>query len=355
MTILDEILQTKNIERAYPSDCGCSGGKGNVRTSKCQCGKCSAKEMQEEEFLGALFRKWFSPSKKSDRPAKPVPPKSKTQNSTSGTAVRSCSIRRPGKATAKCKRPGKIKCPALPNLLCMRGVNGIPFEYLHERRYDRSNRLDRVLRSQKNRQQRFVPATRNALIEFTKNMKRFGMPIKSIITLGSLYCRCIKRRGSDRLSNHSYGEAIDLVGVRWAGTPSFSRVEDTFLTSRNLRDKEQRRLLQRMNACARLSFNLVIDYNYNSAHTNHFHCDMNKATVNSRRGYNLKGKTTLLFVQESLNLLSPNKIRLTGKLDSKTYRALSGFSGESTKALRNSGTLKRVYMELFEKIASGNF
>ncbi len=255
-------------------------------------------------------------------------------------------------ARDKCKNPGSKACAPIPDLLCMRGVNGIPFEYPHKLYWDSANRVNRVVnsKSQLYRQQRFIPETRNALIEFTKNMKRFGMPIKSIFTWGSYYCRCVS--DSNTLSNHSFGEAIDIVGVRWENHQPFSRIEDTLITRRNLNNLEQRRLLIRMNACLRLSFNNVIDY-HRDDHKNHFHCDMNRVRAGGK--YVLDKKNAVNFIQECLSLLLKRSVKISGKLDTQTYAALSQVSGKRIDELKNATVLKNVYIYIFEKIAAGKF
>lgn len=259
--------------------------------------------------------------------------------------ARSCPVNNPGMAKDRCNTPGVLPCPRIPNLLCMRGVDNVPFEYVHSVYRDPQSGLERVKNGEKYREQKFVPATRQALIDFKNNMARFGMPIHTILTLGSLYCRCVSSTQS--LSNHSYGEAIDVAGVRWKSPHPFSRVEDTVVRERNLYDPEQVRLFRRINACLRLSFKNVIDY-HRSDHRDHFHCDLN-------RGGRDNPIPTIKFAQECLSLVLGRKISVTGTMDSATYQALAEFSGLSTDALRNIQTLHGVYRSLFERIASGRF
>ena len=149
------------------------------------------------------------------------------------------------------------------------------------------------------------------------------------------------------MSNHSYGEAIDVAGVRWKSPQSFSRVGDTVVRPTNLYDSEQTRLFRRMDACLRLSFPNVIDY-HDSNHRDHFHCDLN-------RGGSANPRATIRFAQEMLGLVLRKSIRITGSMDTATYQALSEFSGMSTNDLKNISNLNRVYRALFERIAAGNF
>lgn len=258
-----------------------------------------------------------------------------------------CPVNQSGIATDRCISPQK--CPPIPNLLCMKGVGNIPFEYVNETYLDRQSGLERLKSGQKGHTQKFVPNVRDAIIQFTENMARFGMPIHTILTLGSLYCRCIRvnEKNTNSLSNHSYGEAIDVAGVRWKSPQSISRVEDTLVRWRNLNDAEQGRLLRRIGACLRLSFPNVIDY-HRSDHRDHFHCDLN-------RGGRKNPKATINFVQEMLGLLLQRKVSITGEMDVATYRALSDFSGFSTNDLQNMDTLNKVYRAIFEIIAAGKF
>ena len=363
MTILDEIMQTTEMQQRHSPSCHCSGCSKKNHGPNCQCAQCKEKEIEEEYFLGSEFD-WLKPMS-SQKP-------NISKEGTSTTSVvpagsKPCPVKRSVRTRKNCSSRSREKCPRLPNLLCVDSVNGIKLRYLKSTRFDKRHCLKRIRRLLKRHKNRFVPATRNALSKFTRDMKRFKIPVKSLIVLGSRRCRCL--RDTNTLSNHAFGEAIDLAGVIWKRPHRhFSRVKDTLVRSRNLNDLEQRRLIRRINACLRLSFFVVIDYNYNSKHTNHFHCDMNKSTRNSKRGFNLKGRSTLLFVQEALSLVICRKIRQSGKLDSHTLQALSEYSKKiglakkiglkkiNEETLKDSDkVLRQVYMELFEQIADDRF
>ena len=262
----------------------------------------------------------------------------------SAPAVRSCP--EPARtAVDRCSNPGMQVCPIISNLLCVKKINGIPFEYPTRVRKDSATRLNRVVRRKKNRTQRFIPAVKNTLSQFTTNMSRFGMPIEALLSAGSLYCRCVT--GKDTLSNHSYGDAIDIVGVRWAAsTYPMGQLRETIV--HNFRDPEQRALLVRINACLRLSFSTVIDY-HRKDHRDHFHCDMNRGA-----GRQPRGKTTLRFVQEALSLVLGRPIATTGKFDANTQQALQEFSGRGPEVIKNSSLLNQVLDQLYRGIAAGN-
>lgn len=247
----------------------------------------------------------------------------------------------------RCKTP-KV-CPAIPNLLCVQAVNGVPFEYVDAVRKDPSTQLITVSKRLRPRTQRFVPSVEMALSTFINNMTQFGLPIEAILTLGSYLCRCISN--TDTLSNHSFGDAIDIAGLRWQQSGiSSSPNRETIV--HNFRNPAERAILRRMNACLRLSFTTVIDY-HRSDHRDHFHCDMNRG-----RPRNPLQKSTLVFVQEALNSLIGKSIPEHGKFDQLTRRSLLEFArwaswGDLTEqSLKNRDTLNRLFDALFTIVAS---
>ena len=253
-------------------------------------------------------------------------------------------------ARDRCIHPGTKTCPAIPDLLCLRDVAGLPFEYVESVGTDPSTRLKIVSRRKTPVVQKFIPAVRDALNGFVTNMSRFGMPIEAILTLGSLYCRCVSH--SDTLSNHSFGDAIDVAGVRWSqagGLPS--RLRETIVHNWDNRIYAgQKTLLRRINACLRLSFNTVIDY-HRSDHRDHFHCDTNKNAGNVRAMG--MSTTTPHFTQEALTLVLGRSIPVTGRWDRATMRGLQDFSGVPEAGLKDQRQLNEVLNQLFTRVASG--
>jgi len=247
-------------------------------------------------------------------------------------------------ATERCTQPGSLTCPAIPNLLCLREVAGVPFEYPLAWGRDHATGLGTVARRSAPRTQRFVPSVRDALNRWIADMRRFGLPLEAIITQGSLVCRCIS--GTNTLSNHSFGDAIDVAGVRWppVGGPA-SRARETLV--RNFPDPGERALLRRMDACLRLHFATVIDYNYNADHRDHFHCDMNRG-----QGRILRGRTTIVFVQEVLAARGA-RLAQSGRLDNATVRALAEAAGVPAASLRDDTVLRAALDSLFTAVASG--
>ncbi len=249
-------------------------------------------------------------------------------------------------ATVRCQRP--IQCPAIPTLRCYWHVDGVPFEYVSAVGRVGPGRTFQVIRRLTGRQQSFIPAVRDALSAFIGNCTRFGMPIEAILTAGTLVCRCAwgpNRTPGTRLSNHSFGDAVDVVGVRWLeqGRPQ-SSLRETIV--HNWRNPEQRPLLLRLNACLRLSFPVVIDY-WRADHRDHFHCDLAQGGVRNPRG-----ATTLKFVQEALSWVTGRELSVTGAWDAATQQALREFSRVPTLPQRGVA-LNQILNRLFERVASG--
>jgi len=251
---------------------------------------------------------------------------------------RPCPVMSPGAATDRCLTPGKLMCPAIPTLLCVSNVAGIRFEY--PTRYEKTTDHVYVVRARRSVTQRFAPSVGTALANFVARLADIGMSIEAILTAGSHYCRCIT--GTDILSNHSFGDAIDVVGVRWRG---LGGTRETIAHS--FRDPGERQILRRINACLRLCFATVIDY-HRADHRDHFHCDMNRGG-----GRIATGATTIVFAQEALNHVLGLTLPDTGRLDAATIAALSRFSGRSSTELRNNTILNRVLDELFRRAARG--
>ena len=244
-------------------------------------------------------------------------------------------------ARDRCLHPGTQRCPATPGLLSVRRVGDVPFHYPHAIRRSAGG-VAVITKRDETRQQRYLPLVQIALTTFLTNMRRFGMPVEAIITYGSLYCRCISR--TDKLSDHSYGDAIDVVGVRWpatGGPPSTTR--DTIV--HNYLVPDQRRLLRRIDACLRLSFDRVIDY-HRSDHHDHFHCDLNQG-----RGPRPRERVSLTFAQEALGVALGRPVPVTGRLDAATQRALRDFSGTVPPDDR---ALLAVLRTLHTRIAAGS-
>jgi hypothetical protein len=254
-----------------------------------------------------------------------------------------------------------VDCPTIRDLLCVTRVMGVPFEYVANGRTKSGKRIKRIIKSSTrglfevvdrvpNWPQRFIPEVGTALSAFLTNMTKFGMPVAGILTMGSYFCRCIKH--TKKLSNHSFGDAIDIVGVRWpAATGSSSWLSDTIIHNFNTGDEREMRLVRRINACLRLSFATVLDYNYKPRpHLDHFHCDLRNSRRRDRRP---RRPDTLYFVQEALTLMRGRPVPTTGKWDPLTERGLMEFSGASQESLRKEDSLlNRILDDLFTRVAA---
>lgn len=288
---------------------------------------------------GALLAHGVRPPSRATAPAPPV----SSAQAPSGGRSRGCP--EPARlAVDRCLNPGSEGCPAIAELLCVKEIDGIPFEYPTRVARDPAAGLYLVSQRRPSVTQRFIPSVRNALRAFIKNVSGFGMPIEAILTAGSLYCRCVT--GTNTLSNHSFGDAIDVVGVRWPpfGGPRTILRETTV---HNYLDPGERVLLRRLNACLRLSFATVIDY-HRRDHRDHFHCDMNRGA-----GRILRGRSTLMFVQEALSAVLGRSIRPSGQLDVATREALIDFAGLGPELFTDSRLLNAALDRLFAHVASG--
>ncbi|HXW06507.1 MAG TPA: extensin family protein [Vicinamibacterales bacterium] len=234
-------------------------------------------------------------------------------------------------------------CPAVPNLICVRGIDGVPFEYVDRVTRDGATGLMVPAKRIVAHRQRFVPLVKQALQRFLTDMARNGLPVEAILTAGSLYCRCVT--GTSTLSNHSFGDAIDIVGLRWATGRIPGRLRETVV--HNFRDPVERAVLRRINAMLRLPFATVIDY-HDRHHRDHFHCDMNRG-----RGRRPRGSSTIAFVQEALNVLTGRGLTEHGRVDPPTGQALVAFAGGNAGLLTDTRALNAALDDLFRRIAAG--
>jgi len=144
----------------------------------------------------------------------------------------------------------------------------------------------------------------------------FGMPISAIITAGARYCRCVKRPHGDcgektpggctgtHLSNHGFGDAVDIVGVYWKDPAAVKSTLSVTVAHSWADSGDQGRLLQRINGALRASFATVFDY-ARSDHRDHFHCDTNRdrGRINWWTGNGYSDPCEPLFILGSLKRL----------------------------------------------------
>ena len=243
----------------------------------------------------------------------PPPPKVQQGESTCPT---------PGEMAKGCK--SNQRCSPIPDLVCMRAVGNVPIDYLAKFTKETPKRGVYGSAAFKMR-----PGVRNSIARFLTVASASGLPVERILSQGAYLCRCQMK--SDTLSNHGRGEAIDVGGVKLTGS-GHEILAINFQT--------ERALVRRLNACLRLAFPRVIDYNYNALHQDHFHCEI---SIPQRRP---KERSTLLFVQELLG------IPLSGAFDPATRAALTSF-GAMPEELQTDRGLNAAYDRLFLRAAQG--
>lgn len=94
----------------------------------------------------------------------------------------------------------------------------------------------------------------------------FGQPVTRIEHVGSFACRSIA--GSQRPSQHSYANALDMVGFRLRDGRRISVLHDW------PGEGDKARFLRLVQEAACDSFNVTLGPEYNAAHRDHFHVDM---------------------------------------------------------------------------------
>jgi hypothetical protein len=262
-------------------------------------------------------------------------------NRKSGTRSYGKRSPRIGETTEERCLDGKArKCPDIPDLESVTKIDGTGFEYIAGVKnkpgviYDKATSRYVVGYRIRERVQKLRPAVGDALSAFLSNMKTAGLPVEMILTMGSTNCRCVSN--SNALSFHSYGEAIDIGGVRLAGGREV-------LVANSECVPEDRRTLHRINACLRLSFASVYDYHDRMplpTHWNHFHCDIDKGGPRPLFAKAVSGNFHRWgFIRESLGL--PWK----GGFDKACSAALRAFAGEA--ADDNAPALRRTLGQLF--------
>jgi len=98
---------------------------------------------------------------------------------------------------------------------------------------------------------------------------RFNQRVVEIISMGTYSCRGINNQIGARLSEHSFGNAIDVGGFRLADGREISIVRDW-----THGDEQAQAFLRDVHAGACTDFTTVLGPGYNIFHYNHLHLDL---------------------------------------------------------------------------------
>ncbi len=208
------------------------------------------------------------------------------------TEVESCGSMRE-EPPDQCHPEMTKKCPALPEVWKSRTIGGVPF-YYKPKIASAGGARKQIAADGTPRAVQIVPSAWLAAQRWIHAMNAtLGMPIAAVYATGQgRYCRCIRKPAGvcleskrqdwhkctgKTISNHGYGDALDIVGVRWVDRKAVGSSLDTTVIH-SWEDREQAELLIRINAALRQSFHTVLDYS-RADHRDHFHCDMNQGRV----------------------------------------------------------------------------
>jgi hypothetical protein len=100
-------------------------------------------------------------------------------------------------------------------------------------------------------------------------MARFGQPVAQINSMGSYSCRAMNNQFGARISEHAFGNAIDIGGFRLADGREISIVRDW-----TRGDDQARAFLLDIHAGACGHFTTVLGPGSNAFHYNHIHVDL---------------------------------------------------------------------------------
>lgn len=97
----------------------------------------------------------------------------------------------------------------------------------------------------------------------------FGQRVVEIIAMGTYSCRSINNQPGAGLSEHSFGNAIDIGGFRLADGREITIVRDW-----TRGDQQTQAFLRELHSSACNNFTTVLGPGYNIFHYNHFHLDL---------------------------------------------------------------------------------
>ena len=98
---------------------------------------------------------------------------------------------------------------------------------------------------------------------------RFGQPVVQIDTMGSYSCRAMNGQAGGHISEHAFGNALDVAGFRLADGRRITVVHDW-----TRGDDQSQAFLRDVHAGACNDFTTVLGPGYNAFHYNHIHVDL---------------------------------------------------------------------------------
>jgi len=111
---------------------------------------------------------------------------------------------------------------------------------------------------------------------------RFGQPVVGLEVFGAYSCRSVDNQPGEKLSEHAFGNAVDVAGFRLADGREISIVRDW-----KRADTQEAAFLHEIHAGACQQFTTVLGPGADVFHYNHFHLDlaMHGATNTGPRRY----------------------------------------------------------------------
>lgn len=106
---------------------------------------------------------------------------------------------------------------------------------------------------------------------------RFGQPVAQIDTMGSYSCRGMNGQAGAKISEHAFGNALDIGGFRLADGRKITVVRDW-----TRGDEQSQAFLRDVHAGACETFTTVLGPGSNAFHYNHIHVDLAMHGSNGR-------------------------------------------------------------------------
>lgn len=107
--------------------------------------------------------------------------------------------------------------------------------------------------------------------------KRYHSAVVSMRQLSSFSCRSRRGSGTSRISEHSFGNALDIASFTLANGKKISVLKDWSTTGALFGIGRDANFLFDVHKAACASYATVLSPRYNKAHANHFHMDMGRS------------------------------------------------------------------------------